>query len=133
MPVSHQISTEHNLGRMIGKGVVNDHDVLLAIRALLSDSAFKRGLDMFIDLRKLENFAVTTSGIREIAMLINEDSRVKATARVAVIVGDVFTLGMVKMFQSLTLGALPMQLVTLDFDESLRFLKLDAPLEAIFA
>lgn len=132
MSITHEISSEHNLGRIVCKAEMNDRDVLEALHAFLSNPLFRPGLDLLMDLRELENFRVTTQGIREIALLANEDTRVLPSARVVVVVGDIFTLGMVKMFQSLTIRALPLQLATLDYGEALRYLKLDAPLEAIF-
>lgn len=132
MSIIHEISREHHLVRMICKAEINDRDVLVAIRTLLSDPSFVAGMDIFFDLRELENFGVSTVGIREIALLVHEDSRVLSSARIVVVVADVFTLGMVKMFQSLTIRALPHQLVTLDYGEALRYLKLDVPLEVIF-
>lgn len=132
MSIIHKISSEHRLVRIVAAGEINDQDVLVAIRKFLSDSSFKPGLDTFIDLRNLENFGVTTIRVRDIALLIQEDSRVVSSARIVVVVANVFTLGVVKMFQSLTARKLPLQLVTLDYNEGLGYLELDVPLEAIF-
>ena len=133
MALSHQISQEHQLARVIGEGEVLDQDVVVAIRNLLDDPLFKPGFDVFIDLRNLENFGVTTAGMREIALVIQEDDRVLSSARIAVVVSNIFNLGMIKMLQSLTARKLPWQIVTMDYDESLRYLKLNAPLDAIFS
>ncbi len=132
MVLKYQLSREHNIGRVVAEGEVKDSDFDRVISSLLNDDQFSPGMDMLVDLRKVISLSVTTTGIQEIALLFQEDKRVLPEARIAAVTSDKFTYGIVKMFQGLTIGALPLQMVTLDYGEALRYLKLKTPMEVIF-
>mgnify|MGYP000648654208 CR=1 FL=1 len=133
MALNYHLNPEYMLGRISGEGSVSDGEIVATVASLMDSPDFREGMDILIDLREVDSISVTTAGIREVALLMQEDSRVDKNARIATIVKDRFTYGIVKMFQGLTRKSLPNQVVTESYQEALSYIRCEIPVDAVFS
>jgi len=108
----------------IFEGVVGDTELIAAYKKLMSEDDYDPTLNHLADLRAVEDFAVSTAGLRQLVESFTNLNSLGLRTKLAIVAARDDVFGMARMYQTLRSDAPQMLRVFRDITEAKNWLDL---------
>ncbi len=101
MPTDARIDKKADMIRIVLTGAVKTPEILQELTDLFNHPLFRKSMNALVDLRKMHNLT-SSRAVRTMANFIGRHKDKVGSARVAIVVSTLVTLGLTNMFIALT-------------------------------
>ena len=103
-PIRYTILDEHGVVHVLVQGHLRAEHLLAYLQALGTDPEYRQGMNVLVDLQGVDPYDVDPATMRVVVSANAEFDRTSQPSRCALVSGEDFVYGMLRMFQLLSEG-----------------------------